>query len=36
MAFEKVLLARTGKENSRSIETYVRDGGYEAWKKILR
>lgn len=36
MAYEKVLLARVGRENSRSIETYVRDGGYEAWKKILR
>jgi NADH-quinone oxidoreductase subunit F len=35
MAYEKVLLARVGRDNSRSIETYVRDGGYEAWKKIL-
>jgi NADH-quinone oxidoreductase subunit F len=36
MAHEKVLLARVGRDNSRSIDTYVRDGGYEAWKKILR
>ncbi|MGH9444091.1 MAG: NADH-quinone oxidoreductase subunit NuoF [Thermoanaerobaculia bacterium] len=36
MAYEKVLLARVGRDNSRSIDTYVRDGGYEAWKKILR
>jgi len=36
MAYEKILLARVGRKDSRSIETYVRDGGYEAWKKILR
>ena len=36
MAYEKVLLARVGKENSRAIEGYVRDGGYGAWEKILR
>jgi NADH-quinone oxidoreductase subunit F len=35
MPYEKILLARVGKENSRSIETYVADGGYRAWKKIL-
>jgi NADH-quinone oxidoreductase subunit F len=35
MAYEKVLLARIGKEDSRSIDGYVRDGGYKAWEKIL-
>ena len=30
-----VLLARVGKEDSRSIETYLADGGYAAWKKVL-
>jgi NADH-quinone oxidoreductase subunit F len=36
VAFEKVLLARVGREGSRGIEGYIADGGYEAWKKILR
>jgi NADH-quinone oxidoreductase subunit F len=35
MAYEKVLLARIGKEDSRSIDGYVRDGGYRAWEKVL-
>ena len=35
MAYEKVLLARVGKENSRSIDGYVRDGGYRAWERVL-
>ncbi len=35
MAFEKVLLARVGRENSRSIATYLADGGYAAWKRTL-
>jgi NADH-quinone oxidoreductase subunit F len=35
VAYEKVLLARVGIEGSRSIETYVRDGGYGAWEKLL-
>jgi len=30
-----VLLARLGKKDSRSIETYVADGGYASWKKVL-
>ena len=36
MAYEKVLLARVGKENSRAIDGYVRDGGYAAWEKVLK
>jgi len=36
VAYEKVLLARIGKENSRAIDGYVRDGGYRAWEKVLR
>jgi NADH-quinone oxidoreductase subunit F len=32
---EPVLLARLGKPNSRSIETYLADGGYAALRKIL-
>jgi len=35
MAYEKVLLARIGKDDSRSIDGYVRDGGYKAWDKVL-
>jgi len=35
MAYEKVLLARIGKDDSRSIDGYVRDGGYRAWDKVL-
>ena len=35
MAYERVLLARLGKESSRGIDGYVRDGGYRAWEKIL-
>ena len=30
-----VLLARVGKMDSRSIETYLADGGYASWKKVL-
>jgi len=36
VAYEKVLLARVGKESSRAIDGYVRDGGYQAWEKVLR
>ena len=32
---EHVLLARVGKPNSRSIETYLADGGYAAVRKVL-
>jgi NADH-quinone oxidoreductase subunit F len=32
---EPVLLARVGKPNSRSIETYLADGGYAAARKVL-
>ncbi|OYW21924.1 MAG: hypothetical protein B7Z55_05280, partial [Planctomycetales bacterium 12-60-4] len=32
---EPVLLARIGKPDSASLETYRRDGGYEALKKAL-
>jgi NADH-quinone oxidoreductase subunit F len=32
---EPVLLARVGKPNSRSIETYLADGGYAAVRKVL-
>jgi NADH-quinone oxidoreductase subunit F len=32
---ERVLTARIGKPGSRSIETYLADGGYAAWKKVL-
>ena len=31
---EKVLLARAGKKNSASIDTYLADGGYASWKKV--
>ena len=30
-----VLLARVGKKDSHSIETYLADGGYASWKKVL-
>ena len=30
-----VLLARLGRANSRSIDTYLADGGYASWKKVL-
>jgi NADH-quinone oxidoreductase subunit F len=33
--FEPVLLARVGKPDSQKLETYRRDGGYEALKKAL-
>jgi len=33
--FEPVLLARVGKPDSQSLETYRRDGGYEGFKKAL-
>ena len=32
---EKVLLARVGRKDSRSIETYLEDGGYKALRKVL-
>jgi len=32
---EPVLTRRIGKENSRTIDGYVADGGYAAWKKVL-
>jgi NADH-quinone oxidoreductase subunit F len=32
---EKVLLARVGRGNSRSIETYLEDGGYSALRTVL-
>src|SRR5437016_3504979 len=35
MASEKVLLARVGRKDSRSIETYVEDGGYKALRTVL-
>jgi len=33
--FEPVLLARVGKPDSPSLESYRRDGGYEGFKKAL-
>ena len=30
-----VLLARLGRPDSTSIETYLADGGYASWKKVL-
>lgn len=33
--FEPILLARVGKPDSASLETYLRDGGYEGFKKAL-
>src|SRR6476620_4091682 len=33
--FEPVLLARIGKPDSHTLETYRRDGGYEGFKKAL-
>jgi NADH-quinone oxidoreductase subunit F len=35
-AFEPVLLARVGKPNSQSIDTYRADGGYRALEKAVR
>src|SRR6266545_3914395 len=35
VTMERVLLARVGKPNSRSIETYLADGGYAAGRKVL-
>jgi NADH-quinone oxidoreductase subunit F len=35
MPGEKVLLARVGRKDSRSIETYVDDGGYKALRTVL-
>ena len=32
---ERVLTARIGRKDSRSIDTYLADGGYAAWKKVL-
>jgi NADH-quinone oxidoreductase subunit F len=36
VAYEKVLLSRTGKDGSHTIDSYLADGGYRAWKKILK
>ena len=33
--FAPVLSARFGKKNSSALATYVADGGYESWKKVL-
>ena len=33
--FAPVLTARIGKKNSTALATYVADGGYESWKKVL-
>ncbi|MBM4076952.1 MAG: NADH-quinone oxidoreductase subunit F, partial [Planctomycetes bacterium] len=35
MSFEPTLLARVGKPQSQSLETYRRDGGYQGLKKAL-
>ncbi|HTR03228.1 MAG TPA: NADH-quinone oxidoreductase subunit NuoF, partial [Thermoanaerobaculia bacterium] len=35
MAYEKILSVRVGKPNSRSIETYVADGGYASVRRVL-
>jgi NADH-quinone oxidoreductase subunit F len=35
MPGEKVLLARVGRKDSRSMETYVQDGGYKALRTVL-
>ena len=32
---DKVLSARVGKPDSRSIDTYLADGGYASVKKVL-
>ena len=32
---EKVLSARVGKPDSRSIETYMADGGYAGLRRVL-
>ena len=32
---EPVLLARVGRPNSQSIESYIADGGYAAWRRVL-
>jgi NADH-quinone oxidoreductase subunit F len=32
---EKILLARVGRRDSRSIETYLEDGGYKALRTVL-
>src|SRR5438093_13432875 len=33
--FEPILLARVGKPDSQSLETYRRDGGYRGFQKAL-
>ncbi len=33
--FQPVLSARLGKKNSCALATYVADGGYTSWKKVL-
>jgi NADH-quinone oxidoreductase subunit F len=35
MSDELVLLARVGRHNSRSIDTYIADGGYRSLRKVL-
>ena len=35
MSGEKVLLARVGRKDSRSIETYLEDGGYKALRRVF-
>ncbi len=35
MASEKILLARVGRKDSRSIATYLEDGGYQALTTVL-
>ena len=35
MAYEKVLSARVGRKDSRSIETYVADGGYASVRRVV-
>jgi NADH-quinone oxidoreductase subunit F len=35
MAFEPVLLGRLGKKDSRRLQSYLDDGGYVSWKKVM-
>jgi NADH-quinone oxidoreductase subunit F len=35
MSGERVLLARVGRQSSRSIDTYLADGGYAALRTVL-
>src|SRR5262245_13094545 len=36
MPFEPVLLARTAKPNSASLETYRADGGYKTFERVIK